>query len=53
MFLLLVLGVGAFVALVALHWKTREKLIVKVSKAEKQIKQAKRWFIFGTDSSAV
>ena len=52
-FLLLVLGVGAFVALVALHWKTREKLIVKVSKAEKQIKKAKRWFIFGTDGDAV
>ena len=45
-FLMLVCGIGAFVALVALHWKTREKLIVKVSKAEKQIKVAKKWFWF-------
>ncbi|GMI26895.1 hypothetical protein TeGR_g11713 [Tetraparma gracilis] len=47
--LLLVAAAGAFVALVALHWKTREKLIVKVTKAEKQIKKAKKWFLFGAN----
>ena len=44
---LMVNGLPAVVtALTGLHWRTREDLILKISKAEKKIQKAKRWFFF-------
>ncbi|GMH94343.1 hypothetical protein TL16_g12880 [Triparma laevis f. inornata] len=46
MYLYMLGGVGMIA--VSTHWRTRENLIKKVSKAEKQIKTAKRFFFFGS-----
>ncbi|GMI10111.1 hypothetical protein TrVE_jg1386 [Triparma verrucosa] len=46
MYLYLVGGLGMIG--VSSHWRTRENLIKKVHKAEKQIKTAKRFFFFGS-----
>jgi hypothetical protein len=52
MFLILTLGVGFAVTLLGLHWRTREQLIAKVSKADKKIKTAQKWFFFGAGDIA-
>jgi len=45
--LFLVLLGGFVTTIIALHWRTREELIQKISKADKKIKIAERFFFFG------
>ena len=45
--LIFVGAIGVLTSVVSLHWKTREQLIRKVSKAEKKIAKAQKWFLFG------
>ena len=50
---LLLVGLGtAFCAAVAAHWRTRETLVEKVSKAEKKIATARRWFFLPSNNAA-
>jgi len=54
MLLIFIGAVGLLIVMISLHWKTREKLIKRVSKAEKKIEKARRWFFFSKgDTSAV